>query len=518
LIAAFALSAGRLLWLASRPDLSRRLRRQVAVLVAGLVLCSPYMLIKLLRSLGIHGHFWNGLDLRCMLLPLPISMAFLILRYQTFRGAHPAIGAVLVLGSSAFLASVGTWLLLLSDPAWVGSLTWSPFLPLFAASVIASLLWSTETSWRQSFAHLVDWDRRSYAAARQFGQDVVNQDDLRRTPEAIVGALVDKMELERAALWLWSDTEGAFTLAAQAGTWPRPPALPRAANATAQTLPFRLPPGDAIEVAAPLLTSGKPIGLLGLGKRWDDEIFDERDMEIVALIAQQAALFLLTAAQIDQLRRVPHQIAETQERERFKIAQELHDTVQQFLGRLPFYLEVSRNAARCDPGETETILERCMSDVQAAAQTVREIRANLAPLQLERSLAQPLRRLVAHFTSRNSLAADITIEGDVDAGLGLEARHALYRVVQQALDNAAAHAEASRITVAFERQAGRVAFTVQDDGRGFTEDQRARAEERGSFGLKSMGARITSLGGELKVESACGGGTRLSAWLPAESP
>jgi signal transduction histidine kinase len=520
--------AGRLVGFFFRRDLSRRLRRQVNILIPGLALCIPYIVIKVLRTAGIHGHFWNGLDLRFTILPLPICMAFLILRYQTFQRAHPAIGGVMVLGTSAFLASVGAWLLRLVDPQWMSSVAISPFLALFGVALVASVLWSMERFWRNSIARLFDWDRRSYAAARQFGQEVVGQDDLRKTPSAIVAALVDKMELEQAALWLWDPKDRALSLAAHAGTWTAPPVARLVPDALfGQSPPVRLPSeglpewlrplrGEGgVEVGAPLWASGRLIGLLGLGKRWDDEIFDERDMEIVDLIAQQAALFLLTAAQIDELRQVPHQIAQTQERERFKIAQELHDTVQQFLGRLPFYLEVSRDAARQDPAEAEAILERCLTDVEAAAQTVREIRANLAPLQLERSLTLPLRRLVEHFQSRSGLATEISIENGVEDGLALEARHALYRVVQQALDNVAAHAQASRACVAVDRDGPRVAFQVADDGRGFGEAERARAAERGSFGLTSMHARITSLGGELTLESPSGGGTRVRGWLPA---
>jgi signal transduction histidine kinase len=530
LVAGCVLCAGRLLWLATRRNRSRRLRRQVAVLLVGLSLCLPYVAIQLLRSLGTYGtHFWTGLDLRCMQLPLPICMAFLILRYQTFRKARPAIGGVLILGTSALLASVGAWLMRRLDPRW-NEVTFSPFLALLAVGFLASLAWSTETSWRQSLARLFDWHHRSYAAARQFGQDVVSRDDLRQTPAAIVRALLARMELERAALWLWEERSGVFALAAHAGAWPQaaveriavaalpgaePPMRLAAPDVPDWLLPLRQP--DGVEVVAMLCASGRPIGLLGLGKRWDEEIFDERDLDIVELIAQQAALFLLTAAQIDQLQRVPHQIAETQERERFRIAQELHDTVQQFLGRLPFYLEVSRKAARHDPGETESILADCMADVESAAQTVREIRADLAPLQLERSLSEPLRRLAAHFRSRTRIAGDVAIEGEVEAALGLEARHALYRVVQQALDNVSAHAEARVVEIAVRRDADRVAFAVKDDGRGFSDEHRARAAENGRFGLTSMRARITSLGGELQIESMPGAGTCVRGWLPRQA-
>ena len=113
------------------------------------------------------------------------------------------------------------------------------------------------------------------------------------------------------------------------------------------------------------------IGVLGW-KRWDERNFRDRDFEIVELIAQQAALFLLTARQIDELRQVPRRVSEAQERERFKIAQELHDTIQQFLGRLPFFLEVSRSLTHDYPAKADELLQRCIDDVEQAAKTVRQ--------------------------------------------------------------------------------------------------------------------------------------------------
>jgi signal transduction histidine kinase len=202
-----------------------------------------------------------------------------------------------------------------------------------------------------------------------------------------------------------------------------------------------------IEIATPLVVSGSPIGLLGSGKRRDEEIFDERDLQITELIAQQAGLFLLTAMQIEQLRQVPQEIATVQERERFKIAQELHDTVQQFLGRLPFFLEVGRSSARSNPAETEDILKRCIAEVDSAAKAVRQIRNNLAPLQLEKTLSQPLHLLIEEFSARTGLQMRVSISPEVDTRLSPEARHAMYRVVQQALDNIAAHAQASLVSI-----------------------------------------------------------------------
>jgi two-component system NarL family sensor kinase len=214
---------------------------------------------------------------------------------------------------------------------------------------------------------------------------------------------------------------------------------------------------------------------------------------------------------------VPQEIATAQERERFKIAQELHDTVQQFLGRLPFFLEVSRTSARSNPAETEDILKRCIEDVDSAAKAVRQIRTNLAPLQLEKSLSQPLKLLIEQFSTRNGLDVQAAISPEVDTRLSTEARHALYRVVQQALDNIAAHADAQHVSISIGPAQEHIYFAIQDDGSGFSETQRTEAEEGGSFGLKSMEARINSQGGEFTIQAGAKSGTKVSGWLPANT-
>lgn len=520
----------RLLWLVSRRDISRRLRRQVALLLCGLACSLPFVLIIVSRALRqtSESYFWNGFDLRYIILGVPLVFAFVLLRYQTFQSTHPVLFGVLMLAVSALVASVGTWLMRLVEPGWVAAINWSPFAPLFVVAFLSSWFWSTQSSWKGWFSRIFDWERRSYNVVKTFGQTLSGR-GLAQLPEAITAAFVTKMELERAAVWWWDEVGKRYTLAGHTGHWVSPPpdlltpaTSPLLTHSVllheeAEALPGWLSPlgqGEAVEVVTPLWTPEQAVGLLALGRRWDEEIFDPRDLEITELIAQQATLFLLTARQVEELRQVPHQITTVQERERFLIAQELHDTVQQFLGRLPFYLEVSRSAARQNPGETEILLQRCMTDVEYAAQAVRQIRNRLAPLQLERTLSQPLQLLVEDFRARTKIATHLDLAPDVDAVLAPNARHALYRVVQQALDNIAAHAQAQHVTIQLTTTTDRLEFLIADDGQGIGEDQRAQAEARGSFGLKSMPARITALGGEFELSSVRGEGTRISGWLP----
>ncbi len=529
----------RLAYLLLRRTTARRVRRQAAFMLCGILLATPYVIVILLRALigGPQTYFAAGLDFRYLTLAVPLTFAFVILRYQTRQRVPRSTAAVFILATSALLASLITWMMRRLEPAWINTLNWSPFVPLFFATLLSAIFYSLQSSWRSTFGRIFQWERRSYTAVRRFSQQVISQTDLRQLPTTIAEALVNKMELERATVWLWQGSEQAYRLAGRSGAWPTPPPdclkvgqreaanlphnLTRPLHLTpdAETGPAWLDPVrriGTVEVVAPLVASGEPIGLLGLGKRWDEEFFDDRDIEIIELVAQQAALFILTAEQIEQLRQVPHQITTAQERERFRIAQELHDTVQQFLGRLPFYLQVSQKNARANPAETESILQRCIGDVESAAQAVRQIRNSLAPLQLESSLSQPLQTLIENFRARAGIETLIDFAPEADAQLALDARHALYRVVQQALDNVAAHANATQVNISLQLQNSRLLFLIADNGRGATDAERRQAETSGSFGLISMRARITALGGEFNFDSAPETGTQISGWLPVK--
>ena len=137
-----------------------------------------------------------------------------------------------------------------------------------------------------------------------------------------------------------------------------------------------------------------------------------------------------------------------------------------------------------------------LDNVDGAAKAVRQIRNNLAPLQLEKNLSQPLRLLIEQFSARNNIETQVFISPEVDTRIAAEARHALYRVVQQALDNIAAHARASHVSIRIEPIQERLHFSITDDGQGFSAAQR------------------TSQGGEFTIQPGPQAGTSVSGWLP----
>ena len=520
----------RLVYSVLRERNTRRERRILLLTLSGIVLALPFLLTQagdVLPGLASSAN-WQNLDLRYLLLAIPLGLAMAIIRYQNLTTPPPAFLFVAVLGASALLANIAAWLWMLVQPGVYYDAGRQPFLPFFVVIFGASLFWIMQTTWSGWFGRFLQRERINYRATRNVGRRLQATTDSRTLPQALAEAINDELGLNATAVWLARPENGVFELAGLAGEVETPlPALidipdnnpdrePRRLG-SARPLPDWLAPLAeplSVEIVAPLWHDAEPVALLGFGRRWDEEIFDEDDIVILELIAQQALLYLQVAQQIDALRQVPHQITEAQERERMLLAAELHDTIQQFLGRLPFFLVASKEAMVDDPEDAAELLERSLSDIEEAAQTVQRIRQNLAPSQLERSLTRSLSVLAAHTEQRYGLEVPLDVAGDVDAATDLETRQALYRVVQHALDNATMHAEASVIQVRMQQQDGQIIFDVHDDGRGATPEELALARRTGHFGLQSMQVRIEACGGQFEFVSQPGEGTRVAGWVP----
>lgn len=510
---------------------ARRHRRIAFLALISILIATPvgWVAAKHALTVGPNRYFWNGLDLRYVALAVPIAFAFIILRYKAFRNGHPLFLAVAVLAISALVSSLASWAIHLMQPQLAQTIAPAIFLIVFAAIFTTSLFWTTQSTWSGYLGRFFHWDQRSYAAVKKFGARLVDSGMASSVSRRIVVASVAELELEGAAIWMNDTASDQCGLVAQAG-WmdknlPQHVTLPDRLDSLTPLRVSTCSQGkqgwvqtlaaiDGIEVAAALGTSDARIGVLALGRRWDEEIFDERDLEIVQLMAQQVSLFLLTEMQMQELRQVPRRVAAVQESERYRIAHELHDTVQQFLGRLPFLLTASRVQLRTAPDASDSILSQCVTDATQQAATIRRIVRNLAPSQLERGLIEPLQQLVRAFQQRCEIAVQLEAPAALDDLTNSEIRLVLYRVVQQALDNVAAHAEATAVSLCFTPEHGRIRFTVKDNGRGFSEQQRVQALLGGHFGLQSMAARVRTVGGELAIESETNLGTCITGWVP----
>lgn len=512
----------------------RRTRRVVTIVLFGLILAIPPVFV--LMAPGIPGlksvpsSFWGVLDLRYFMLAIPLAFALAIVRYHAFRGPSRLYIVVLIISLSALTTSiaVGTWSLVMqSSHLTPGS---PSFQVLFLSTLITGFFWSRQSDWRGWFGRVIRREEYNNASIQSFTDRIMAQPNTREMPEVIARALVAEFGVERAAVWQRDPHSGTFRPAGASGTaidqLPQQltpskiaPPLQRLMHVKWTETPawLKVPASvGGIEMVATMMEKEEVSGLLGVGPRWDEEIFDERDLSVLGVVQQQSSLFLQAAEQIEELRRMPGYVAAAQEQERFRLAGELHDTTQQFLGRLPFFLGTARDKMLTGSKEEAiAILEGSLDQVDRASRELREIRSSLAPNQLERSLSMPLENMADFIMSHSSLSVTLQFPDDLDRRTTTATRHALYRVIQQAKDNVLAHSEATAIHITLTCAGGRVGFKVVDDGRGATPEELVAARERGSFGLSSMRARLEAVGGEFKFESQPGQGTTVSGWAPA---
>jgi signal transduction histidine kinase len=518
---------------------SRRNRRIAVVLIVGWGLALPAFIASGINAFNPEAatsfYFFRGLDLRYAMLFAPLAFAFVLVRYQALQAPPPLFIFLMVFTTSALAAALAAWAWTLTHQDWPENSLQPPFLSLFLTALSIGVFWTTFASLPRMLGRTLAWDRYSSATARQFGRRVSDTMNVSRTPAVIVQAMVEEFELAKCALWLADDDGAALRLAAQGGEDAADmPVLVPLAGRTLATIsePFRpvdvvdpaqpwaagAPESQGVEVAVPLAVDGRLLGVLGVGRRWDEDVFDTRNLQLLEIVGQQVSWLLAVTAHIEALERVPGRLADVQERERLRLAQELHDTTQQFLGRLPFYLAISRDSMGTDPARATALLDQALDEVEDAAQTLRQIRLNMAPTQLERGLAQPLVTLTTSFQRRTGLETALVMPPELDEVTTLETRVALYRVVQQALDNIDAHAAASRVTVRLVLQEGLIYLTVQDDGRGADEAERQAAHAQGSFGIETMKARLTASGGGLEIHSAPKEGLEVRGWVPVAAP
>jgi len=203
--------------------------------------------------------------------------------------------------------------------------------------------------------------------------------------------------------------------------------------------------------------------------------------------------------------------SEAQRAERARIAGELHDSISQYL----FSASVVAGGLRKALLPGSELSRQAESMELTLARTMREMRAmllELRPIALEEAgLAEALEELCQAYRSR----LDIPISALIDEPLNLRPpiEHAVFRVAQESLGNAARHGEPNAIDVRVTVAGGRVAVTISDDGQGF--DPASMTGFHG-MGLQLMRERIGELRGTVEVTSAPGRGTTVCVELPVD--
>jgi len=208
-------------------------------------------------------------------------------------------------------------------------------------------------------------------------------------------------------------------------------------------------------------------------------------------------------------------LVEAQEEERRSISRELHDEVGQTLGAL--LVEVGQLGKLVPPDDrvTQAQITHIKSVAESAVKSIRDIALLLRPPMLDDlGLVPALEWQAREISRRSDMEVEVQSE-NVSESLGDETKVTIYRLVQEALNNAASHAAAKNARVTIAQNSDKITLQVTDDGHGFDP-----ARQRG-MGILGMEERVRRLSGTFTIDSAPGKGATVKAEIPlhaADSP
>jgi signal transduction histidine kinase len=388
-----------------------------------------------------------------------------------------------------------------------------------AAAVSIALLFQPARHRAQRLANRLVYGERAtpYQVLADFAADMAGQLDLGEALDRLVSLLAHASGAISVQAWIRVGTE-LHPIA----VWPAGSVLPApvglgGTGGLGETgdLPDGLgaPAAGGLSQVVGVRHGDELLGALALGKPRNEPLTPAED-KLLEHLASQAGLVLrnaqLTAelrASIVELQASRRRLVEAQDAERRKIERDLHDGAQQQLVALAIQLGVLEGAAD-DPGLVRELAPQLKAAARAALADLRDLaRGIYPPLLAEQGLAGAL----------SAQAAKAPLPVRVEVGpLGRYApdtESTVYFCVLEALQNAAKHAGAARVTVTIRAAGDTLEFSVTDDGPGFDP-----ARTRHGSGLQGMTDRAAALGGTIDVRSRPGHGTAITGQLPATGP
>jgi signal transduction histidine kinase len=316
---------------------------------------------------------------------------------------------------------------------------------------------------------------------------------------AAMRKLDDRPTVERELGQDWMELRAAWTPSGRAPAGQRPP------------LAHRLSLAKGFETAL-----RERIALISrFGSHQRTSLVYLRVSSIIAVLALVAAGFW-TAKSARQSQRDQARLRELiratyagQEKERSRIALDLHDSIAQDLASS---LMLARRLAE-NPGGDQG---RLVSSLKTSLDALRRLSWELRPPELERlGFEGAAMRLCADYEERKGCPVRLEMPELEPGRLGIEAELHLYRILQEALSNIAKHAKARQVAVQIASGPDRLLLSIRDDGRGFDLEAAGHSGSAPDhLGLAGMRERARLIGGRLTVASATGRGTSIEVEVP----
>lgn len=215
-----------------------------------------------------------------------------------------------------------------------------------------------------------------------------------------------------------------------------------------------------------------------------------------------------------QVRYLSSQFLSAQEKERSRISRELHDELGQGLTVLKFQLGYIEKNLQESQKELKEECRQTLQYIDHLLEDTRRLSRDLSPYALEYfGLSTALRRLVDDFGKGGDVKVRLELP-DVDSLLPKEKQTTLYRIFQEILNNIRKHARARNVAVMVKEEQAKISCSIEDDGIGFEGLEFPSSSDGNGLGLAIIEERVRMLGGNLRVSSQLGRGTKISFFIP----
>jgi two-component system sensor histidine kinase DegS len=209
-------------------------------------------------------------------------------------------------------------------------------------------------------------------------------------------------------------------------------------------------------------------------------------------------------------------VIQTEEAEKENLVRKMHDGPASSLSNFILQAEICQRFFDVNPDRARTELNTLKSSAAATFSYVKDFIFDLRPMMLtDLGVVPTLRRYVESVQEKSGISISITITG-LERRLENHIEVTIFRGVQNLLNNALAHAQATQIQVLLDIAQERVTAVVEDNGNGFNTDEVLGNNNR-TIGLPTLRERIEMLGGSLNIQSGLGQGTRAEFTIPIET-
>jgi signal transduction histidine kinase len=217
----------------------------------------------------------------------------------------------------------------------------------------------------------------------------------------------------------------------------------------------------------------------------------------------------------ERIRDLGGRLLKAQEAERSRLARELHDDVGQQMALLSMDLQALKMADPAMGGKAETLAREAIARTDNIARSLHDLSHRLHPAKLRvLGLVPALNGLQRELSKSEMSTTAISFSHDnVPAGLPHDLTLCLFRVAQEALQNAMRHGRAQRISMHLQGGLSSLAMTIVDDGAGFD----VKGTWGNGLGLVSMTERVESIGGGMTIRSSPGAGTAIEVTVPVRA-